>query len=70
MHCFTSDHRPLLLSLEGHGEYQKWRRKPFRFEAMWTDDPECKEVVARAWDCAPTGTPMFVAATKLKNCKK
>ena len=27
-------------------------------------------MVARAWDCAPTGTPMFVAATKLKNCKK
>ena len=48
LHCFTSDHRPLLLSLDGHGEYQKWHRKPFRFEAIWTDDPECKVVVARA----------------------
>ena len=49
---------------------EKWCRKPFQFEAMWILDPECKEVVARAWDCAPTGTPMFVAATKLKWCKK
>lgn len=37
---------------------------------MWILDPECKEVVARAWDCAPNGTPMFVATTKLKRCKK
>ena len=70
LNCFTSDHRPLLLFLDGHKEYQKWHRKPFRFEAMWIFDPECKEMVARAWDCAPTGTPMFMAATKFKRCKK
>ena len=70
LNCFTSDHWPLLLSLDGHRECRKWRRKPFWFEAMWISDPECEEVVARAWDCAPTGTPMFVVATKLKRCKK
>uniref|UniRef100_A0A7N2MLN4 Uncharacterized protein n=2 Tax=Quercus lobata TaxID=97700 RepID=A0A7N2MLN4_QUELO len=70
LNCFTLDHRPLLLSLDGDSEYQRWRRKPFRFEAMWISDPECKEVVARAWDCTPNGTPMFVAAIKLKRCKK
>ena len=70
LNCFTSDHWPLLLSLDGHRECRKWRRKPFWFEAMWISDPKCEEVVARAWDCAPTSTPMFVAATKLKRCKK
>ena len=70
LNCFTSYHRSILLSLEGNIEYQKWRRKPFQFEAMWSSDPECKEVIARAWDCAPTGNPMFMAATKIKRCKK
>ena len=69
LNCFTSDHRPILLSLDGNTEFQKWRRKPFRFEAMWISDLECKEVVKRAWDCAPNGTPMFVATTKLRRCK-
>lgn len=70
LNCFTSDHRPLLLSLDGDNEYQRWRKKPFRFEAMWILDLECKKVVARVWDCAPNGTPMFAATTKLKRCKK
>ena len=35
LNCFTSNHRPILLSLGGNGEQQKWRRKPLRFEAMW-----------------------------------
>ena len=70
LNCFTSDHRSLLLSLDGDSEYQRWRRKPFLFEAMWISDPKCKEVVARAWDCAPNGTPMFMVTIKLKRCKK
>ena len=27
-------------------------------------------MITRAWDCDPDGTPMFVATTKLKRCKK
>nr|POE46432.1 hypothetical protein CFP56_41679 [Quercus suber] len=69
LNCFTSDHRPILLSLDGNSEFQKWHRKPFQFVAMWISNPKCKEVVERAWDCAPNGTSMFVAATKLKRCK-
>lgn len=34
LHCFTSDHRPILLALYSNGESQRWRRKPFHFEAM------------------------------------
>ncbi|XP_065631679.1 uncharacterized protein LOC136068452 [Quercus suber] len=60
LNCFTSDHRPILLSLEAGGEHKKWNRKPFRFEAMWVSDSGCRDVITRAWDCTPEGTPMFV----------
>ncbi|XP_075674788.1 uncharacterized protein LOC142643979 [Castanea sativa] len=69
LNCFTSDHWPILLSLDVNGEHQKWRKKPFRFEAMWVSDSGCREVITRAWDCTANGTPMFATTTKLKRCK-
>ena len=48
LNCYTSNHRPILLSLDTDSEFQKWCRKPFWFEAMWISDPKCKEVVKRA----------------------
>ena len=42
LHCFTSNHRPLLLALDLNGESHKWKRKPFRFEAMWLMDLGCR----------------------------
>ena len=44
--CFTSDHRPLLLSLDADGERKRWSRKPFRFESIWLTDLECGHTVA------------------------
>ena len=65
-----SDHRPLLLNLDPNGESQRWKHKPFRFEAMWTTDPGCSNTVARAWATHAVGTPMHIATVKLKKCKK
>ena len=48
LNCFTLDHRPIPFSLDENGEHQKWRRKPFHFEAMWVEDPGCKEIITRA----------------------
>ena len=70
LNCFTLNYRPILLSLDENVEHQKWRQKPFHFKAMWVKDPGCKEIITRAWDCTPDGTPMYVATTKLKRCKK
>ncbi|KAK7860842.1 hypothetical protein CFP56_029281, partial [Quercus suber] len=70
LHYFTSDHRPLLLALNLNGESHKWRRKPFRFEAMWLMDPSCGETVSRAWAHQTKGTSMFQAIEKLRKCKK
>ena len=57
-------------ALNPNGEHQRWRRKPFRFEAMWLTDSGCRDIVTRAWECSAEGMPMFVAAKKLKKCKK
>lgn len=73
-HCFTSDHRPVVLTLDSNGEVQKWRRKPFRFKVMWLTNLGCRDIVTKAWDCNAVGTPMFVATQtnkkKMKKCKK
>ena len=31
LHCFTIDHRLILLSLDLNGEHQRWRQNPFWF---------------------------------------
>ena len=70
LHCFTLDHRPLLLTLDLNEESHKWKQKPFRFEAMWLMDLGCSDTVARAWAYQTEGTPMFQATEKLRKCKK
>ena len=39
--CFTSDCCPILLTLDSEGEKHWWKRKPFRFEAMWLTNLGC-----------------------------
>lgn len=70
LHCFTFDLRPILLSLDSNGENQRWKRKPFRLEAMWLTGSECNGVVTTAWACNPKGLPMVVATKKIKKGKK
>ena len=70
LNYFTSNHRPILLSLDVDGERHNWRRKSFRFEAMWVSNPGWKDTITRAWDCSPSGTPMYAMALKLKKCKQ
>ena len=70
LNCFTLDHRLILLSLNPNGEHQRWRRKPFCFEAMWLTNSECNGIISRAWEVNQEGTPMHVVSKKLKKCKK
>ncbi|KAK7843668.1 hypothetical protein CFP56_012050 [Quercus suber] len=67
---FTSDHRPILLTLDAKGEKQRWRHKPFRFKAMWMTDPGCHNTVVRARESNQDGLPMYRTTKKLKKCKK
>ena len=70
LNCFTLDHRLILLSLNPNGEHQRWRRKPFCFEAMWLTNSKCNGIISRAWEVNQEGTPMHVVSKKLKKCKK
>ena len=70
LNCFTSDHRPILVSLASNVERQRWRRKLFRFEAKWLIEPACNGVVSKAWECSSEGTAMYVTTKNLKKCKK
>lgn len=44
----ASDHNPLHLRLDIHGQRRRSPRK-FRFENMWTLETGCREVVEKAW---------------------
>ena len=70
LNYFTLDHRSILLSLDINGENKKWRRKPFHFEAIWVTNFGCRDIITKAWDCTPNGTPMFATTKKLKRCKR
>lgn len=41
-----SDHCPVLILTETNA---RSGFKPFKFEAFWSSDPECREVVDRSW---------------------
>ena len=70
LHCYSSDHRPISLSLNPNNEAQRWSRRSFKFEEMCLADSGCSDTVLRAWQADQQGTPMFKVTKKLKKCKK
>ncbi|KAL0410571.1 UNVERIFIED_CONTAM: hypothetical protein Slati_3646800 [Sesamum latifolium] len=50
-----SDHSPLIIHLEADPQRQSQRRrKIFRFEAMWTRDDGCEELIRSLWNSGPS----------------
>jgi hypothetical protein len=47
-----SDHRPIIIDLEDSSNIAVGRRgpHPFRFEALWLEEENCKEVMRNAWE--------------------
>ena len=70
LHCYSSDHRPISLSLNPNNEAQRWSRRSFKFEEMCLADSGCSDTMLRAWQANQQGTPMFKVTKKLKKCKK
>ncbi|CAN1817498.1 Putative ribonuclease H protein At1g65750 [Linum perenne] len=56
-----SDHRPLRLSLHGQRNNSQC---PFRFDACWLSDPECDEIILKAFDQSNECEPF------LKECSR
>lgn len=48
---YHSDHRPLYLSLGliSAGSLLANKKRRFRFEAMWTRDEECEDIIYKGW---------------------
>ncbi|GKV45171.1 hypothetical protein SLEP1_g52281 [Rubroshorea leprosula] len=62
----VSDHCPILLK----NERVDWGPKPFKFFDAWLEQPECMEVIKKAWNStAPKGWKGFKLKEKLKRAK-
>jgi hypothetical protein len=65
----NSDHCPLLVTLPNGLQGYKSKRM-FRFEAMWTKDVQCYDVINQAWNFdVAGGSKMFQVMEKLKICR-
>nr|POE88634.1 upf0481 protein [Quercus suber] len=62
-----SDHGSILLEFELQHPF---RRRPFRFERMWLNHTDCKEIVEKAWKTHSVGSRAFKLQQKLKSVKK
>ena len=63
----ASDHCPIFM--EANPITQGFRRKRFRFEAMWLTHAQCKDQVELAWGSAIEGDPLAQVTRKIKDCK-
>ncbi|OMO58663.1 reverse transcriptase [Corchorus capsularis] len=59
-----SDHLPLLLTISAQPINQRTKKKPFRFEQMWTAHSTFESAINQAW---PDGD--FNISTKLEKCR-
>ncbi|KAM6595903.1 hypothetical protein CsatA_006427 [Cannabis sativa] len=62
----TSDHRPILLDMDGG---VNCRRTQFKYELMWGRDPKCFWVVKNAWKDRLHHNPMLNFYRKLKKTR-
>ena len=62
-----SDHGSILLEFEVQLPF---RRRPFRFERMWSSHEDCGDVVKAAWAVNTIGSRAFNLQYKINNIKK
>ncbi|OMP05914.1 Endonuclease/exonuclease/phosphatase [Corchorus olitorius] len=63
----VSDHSPMILNFE---KKVKFRRRPYRFELMWTLHPECKEKIRQAWSNEMPGSTPFKLTRKIQHVRE
>ncbi|OMO88584.1 Endonuclease/exonuclease/phosphatase [Corchorus olitorius] len=62
----TSDHGPLLLQFNIRDTF---RKRPYRFEIMWSSDAGCEEVIKASWNQKVVGSTAYQLVQKLKITK-
>ncbi|GMY06342.1 hypothetical protein FCV25MIE_01581 [Fagus crenata] len=64
----NSDYCPVLLSIPDVITVRR-NKKVFKFEAMWTKEEECRQVIDSAWGMGVSeGSPMYMVMEKRKGC--
>ncbi|KAL5832096.1 hypothetical protein ACOSQ4_017450 [Xanthoceras sorbifolium] len=61
-----SDHRPILLNLQGSRRSKAVRS--FKFESFWLKDDSCHQVVRNSWNAGVDGNSAEDIRRKLKSC--
>ncbi|CAN6676537.1 unnamed protein product [Malus baccata var. baccata] len=64
--CRGSDHSPVLVKF---GVQLEKRKNLFRFEAFWTKEEECRDIVRGAWNVDREGNPPERWNSKLNSCR-
>ena len=64
----ASDHSPLLLRLERRVSKKKMK-KLFRFESMWLKEPQCEEIVQKAWSDGVMVQSEFPLVSCINHCR-
>ena len=67
LECGMLDHKPIIIMPKG---IQKKRRRPWRFEQMWLEDPGCKDIVESAWGRTMVGGLMEQVEGKIQECQE
>lgn len=62
--CIASDHQPITLDL---GSHPNLGPLPFRFNTLWIDSLEARNILEHTWRQHVKGSPMHIWETKVKN---
>ena len=63
----VSDHALLILDINNVPIY---RRRLFRFEAMWLMHPRCKQIIQKEWQQKISSSHTYILKSKLYNVKQ
>ncbi|CAB4283256.1 unnamed protein product [Prunus armeniaca] len=61
-----SDHSPFVLHFAPR---VRRRRKNFKFEAYWADNPECDSIIQKGWNCDQNGDSLSTLSANLGGCR-
>ncbi|OMO84106.1 Endonuclease/exonuclease/phosphatase [Corchorus olitorius] len=59
----VSDHSPLWVQFERRDTF---RKRPYRFEMMWTTNPQCEEIIRKSWNQVVSGSAAYKVVQKVK----
>lgn len=62
-----SDHVPLLLEVKAEPQVLSRRRRPFRFEEIWSSHSSFPQVMDQVWSQPQMGSPMLQLCRRIKD---